>query len=118
MQELKDRKYDLDDLYQKYITEYELTKDGKQKIEKSRGKKKSIYLKDTGLTPNELAHRFVEKHLPINANNLEHNFINISNTENKFVDLKILDEDVLKLLCKIMMNYNDDNIHEGLLPVL
>ena len=37
-QELKNRKYDLDDLYQKYITEYELTKDGKQKIEKSRGK--------------------------------------------------------------------------------
>ena len=114
LQELKDRKYDLDELYQKYITDYELSKDGKQINEKSLGKKISVYLKDTGLTPDELAHRFVEKNLPINANNLEHNFINISNAEKKFVDLKILDEDESKLLCKIMMNYNDDNIREDL----
>lgn len=39
LQELKDKKYDLDDLYQKYITDYELSKDGKQIDERSLGKK-------------------------------------------------------------------------------
>lgn len=43
LEELKDKKYDLDDLYQKYITDYELSKNGKQINEKSLGKKNSIY---------------------------------------------------------------------------
>ena len=114
LEELKDKKYDLDDLYQKYITDYELSKDGKQINEKSLGKKISTYLKDMGLTPEELAHRFVETNLPINLNNLEHNYINISHAEQKFQFFKILDEDESKLLCKIMMNFSDENIREDL----
>ena len=43
LKELKDKKYDLDDLYQKYITDYKLSKNGKQINEKSLGKKNSIY---------------------------------------------------------------------------
>ena len=65
LEELKDKKYDLDDLYQKYITDYELSKNGKQINEKSLGEKNSTYLRDMGLTPEELAHRFIEKDLPI-----------------------------------------------------
>ena len=114
LEELKDKKYDLDDLYQKYITDYELSKDGKQINEKSLGKKISTYLKDMGLTPDDLAHRFVEMDLPINLNNLEHNYINISHAEQKFQDLKIIDEDESKLLCKIIKNFSDEYIREDL----
>ena len=114
IKELKDKRYDLDDLYQKYITDYELSKNGKQINEKSLGKKISIYLKDTGLTPDELAHRFIEKDLPNNLNNSEHNYINIPNAGKKLVDLKILDEDESKLLCKIIMDFSDEYIREDL----
>ena len=104
----------IDELYQKYINDYQLSKDGKDTNEKSLGKKISTYLKDTGLTADELAHRFVENDLPINLNNLEHNFINIPHAEKKFIDLKILDEDESKLLCKIILNFSDENIREDL----
>ena len=104
----------IDELYQKYINDYQLSKDGKDINEKSLGKKISTYLKDTGLTADELAHRFVENDLPINLNNLEHNFINIPHAEKKFIDLKILDEDESKLLCKIILNFSDENIREDL----
>ena len=114
LQELKDKKYDLDDLYQKYITDYELSKDGKQINEKSLGKKISTYLKDMGLTPAELAHQFVEMDLPINLNNLEHNYINITHAEQKFQFLKILDEEESKLLCKIVKTFSDEYIREDL----
>ena len=114
LHELKNKKHDLDDLYQKYITDYELSKDGKQINEKSLGRKISNYLKHTGLTPDELAHRFVEKDLSINLNNLEYNFINIPNAEKKFVDLKIIDEDESNLLCKILLTFSDENIREDL----
>ena len=114
LHELRNKKNDLDDLYQKYITDYELSKDGKQINEKSLGRKISNYLKLTGLTPDELAHRFVEKDLPINLNSLEHNFINIPNTEKKFVDLKILDGDESSLLCKILLTFSDEHIREDL----
>jgi adenylate kinase family enzyme len=114
LHELKNKRHNLDDLYQKYITDYELSKDGKQINEKSLGRKISNYLKHTGLTPDELAHRFVEKDLPINLNNLEYNFINIPNAEKKFVDLKIIDEDESNLLCKILLTFSDENIREDL----
>ena len=114
LHELRNKKNDLDDLYQKYITDYESSKDGKKINEKSLGRKISNYLKLTGLTPDELAHRFVEKDLPINLNSLEHNFINIPNTEKKFVDLKILDGDESSLLCKILLTFSDEHIREDL----
>jgi len=114
LQELKDKKYDLDDLYQKYITDYELSKDGKQIDERSLGKKISVYLKDTGLNTEELAHRFVESNLPKNLNSLEHNYIYIPNAQKKFVDLKILDPDEAELLFKIVMTFSDEYIREDL----
>ena len=114
LQELKNKKHDLDDLYQKYIRDYELSKDGKQINENSLGKKLSKYLKDTGLSPDELAHRFIETNLPKNLDNLEHNFISVSNAEKKFVDLKILDEDEAKLLCNIIKTFSDEYIREDL----
>ena len=110
----KENEIDIDELYQKYITDYELFKDGKKITEKSLGKKISIYLNDTGLTPEELAHRFVEMNLSINLNNLEHNFINIPNVETKIVNLKILDENEAKLLCQILLTFSEENIREDL----
>ena len=114
LQEHKEKEIDIDELYQKYITDYELFKDGKKITEKSLGKKISIYLNDTGLTPEELAHRFVEMDLPINLNNLEHNFINIPHVEKKIVNLKILDENEAKLLCQILLTFSEENIREDL----
>ena len=114
LQEHKEKEIDIDELYQKYITDYELFKDGKKITEKSLGKKISIYLNDTGLTPEELAHRFVEMNLSINLNNLEHNFINIPNVETKIVNLKILDENEAKLLCQILLTFSEENIREDL----
>ena len=104
----------IEELYQKYISDYKLSKDGKEINEKSLGKKISIYLKDTGLTSDELAHRFVENDLPINLNNLQYNFINIPHAQQKFIDLKILDEEESKLLCKIILDFSDENIREDL----
>ena len=114
LQEIKDKNYMLDELYQKYIRDYELLKYGKQINEKSLGKKISIYLNDTGLTPEELAHRFVEMNLPINLNSLENNFIYIPHSENKFVTLKILDENEAKLLCQIILTFSGEYIREDL----
>ena len=65
LKELKDKKYDLDDLYQKYITDYKLSKNGKQINMNSLGEKHSTYLKDMGLNPEELTYRFVKMDLPI-----------------------------------------------------
>ena len=114
LEEYRNKKHDLDDLYQKYITDYELSKDGKEINEKTLGKKLSIYSKDTGLSSIELAHRFVESDSTINLNTLEHNYINIPNCEKKFIDLKILDEDEAKLLCKILLTFSDEYIREDL----
>ena len=112
LNQLKDNNYDLDELYQKYVTNYELSKDGKEINEKTLGKKISRYLKDTGLTPDEFAHRFVDTE---NKNTIDnHNYINISFAEQKFKELKILDEDEAKLLCKIIKNFSDEYIREDL----
>ena len=112
LNQLKDNNYDLDELYQKYVTDYELSKDGKEINEKTLGKKISRYLKDTGLTPDEFAHRFVDTE---NKNTIDnHNYINISFAEQKFKELKILDEDEAKLLCKIIKNFSDEYIREDL----
>ncbi len=114
LNELQNNNNNIEELYQKYISDYKLSKDGKEINEKSLGKKISIYLKDTGLTSDELAHRFVENDLPINLNNLQYNFINIPHAQQKFIDLKILDEEESKLLCKIILDFSDENIREDL----
>ena len=117
LNQLKNNNYDLDELYQKYVIDYELSKDGKEVNEKTLGKKISKYLKDTGLTPDELAHRFVEEGLSINENTIDHNYINISHAEQKFKELKILDEEEAKHLCEIIMNFSDKYIREDLFVV-
>ena len=114
LNELQNNNNNIEELYQKYISDYKLSKDGKEINEKSLGKKISIYLKYTGLTSDELAHRFVENDLPINLNNLQYNFINIPHAQQKFIDLKILDEEESKLLCKIILDFSDENIREDL----
>ena len=112
LQEIKNKNYDLDELYQKYITDYELAKNGKKINEQSLGKKLKIYLRDTGLNSDEFSHRFIESNLPPNLNITGYNYIYIPNAEKKLVELKVLTEDESNLLCKILLNYSDEYIRE------
>ena len=112
LQEIKNKNYDLDELYQKYITDYELAKNGKKINDQSLGKKLKIYLRDTGLNSDEFSHRFIESNLPPNLNITGYNYIYIPNAEKKLVELKVLTEDESNLLCKILLNYSDEYIRE------
>ena len=112
LQEIKSKNYDLDELYQKYIIDYELSKNGKKINEQSLGRKLKIYLRDTGLNSDEFAHRFIESNLPPNLSMTGYNYIFIPNAEKKLVELKVLTEDESNLLCKILLNYSDEYIRE------
>ena len=112
LQEIKNKNYDLDELYQKYIIDYELSKNGKKINEQSLGRKLKIYLRDTGLNSDEFAHRFIESNLPPNLSMSGYNYIFIPNAEKKLVELKVLTEDESNLLCKILLNYSDEYIRE------
>ena len=112
LQEIKSKNYDLDELYQKYIIDYELSKNGKKINEQSLGRKLKIYLRDTGLNSDEFAHRFIESNLPPNLIMTGYNYIFIPNAEKKLVELKVLTEDESNLLCKILLNYSDEYIRE------
>ena len=114
LSEIKNKNYDLDELYQKYITDYELTKNGKKINEQSLGKKIKLYLRDTGLNADEFAHRFIESNLPPNLSITGYQYIYIPNTEKKLIELKVLTEEESKLLCKILLNYSDEYIREDL----
>ena len=114
LRELKNKNYDLDELYQKYITDYELAKNGKKINEQSLGRKLKIYLKDTGLNSDEFAHRFIESELPPNLSVTGYNYIYIPNAEKKLIEMKILTEEESQLLCKILLNYSDEYIREDL----
>ena len=112
LQEIKNKNYDLDELYQKYIIDYELSKNGKKINEQSLGRKLKIYLRDTGLNSDEFAHRFIENNLPPNLSITGYNYIFIPHAEKKLVELKVLTEDESNLLCKILLNYSDEYIRE------
>ena len=114
LRELKNKNYDLDELYQKYITDYELEKHGKKINEQSLGKKLKIYLRDMGLNSDDFAHRFIESELPQNLSITGYNYIYIPNAEKKLIELKVLTEDESQLLCKILLNYSDEYIREDL----
>ena len=114
LQEIKNKNYDLDELYQKYITDYELSKNGKIINEQSLGRKIKTYLQNTGLNTDDLSHRFIENNLPNNLSITGYNYIYIPNAEKKLVELQILTEDESKLLCKILLNYSDEYIREDL----
>ena len=112
LKELKKKDYYLEELYQKYINDYELNKDENIINEFSLGKKIKIYLNNTGLSVDELSHRFIELNLPDNLKLKEGNFIFIPDAEKKFVALEILDEEESKQLCQILLNYSDEYIRE------
>ena len=114
LQEIKNKNYDLDELYQKYITDYELSKNGKIINEQSLGRKIKTYLQNTGLNTDDLSHRFIESNLPNNLSITGYNYIYIPNAEKKLVELQILTEDESKLLCKIIMDFSDEYIREDL----
>ena len=114
LRDLKNKNYDLDELYQKYITDYELEKNGKKINEQSLGKKIKLYLRNTGLNPDEFSHRFIESNLPPNLNITGYNYIYIPNAEKKLVELQVLTEEESNLLCKILLNYSDEYIREDL----
>ena len=114
LRELKNKNYDLDELYQKYITDYELEKNGKKINEQSLGKKIKKYLRNTGLNPDEFSHRFIESNLLPNLNITGYNYIYIPNAEKKLVELQVLTEEESNLLCKILLNYSDEYIREDL----
>ena len=83
LQEIKNKNYDLDELYQKYITDYELSKNGKIINEQSLGRKIKTYLQNTGLNTDDLSHRFIESNLPNNLSITGYNYIYIPNAEKK-----------------------------------
>ncbi len=114
LRDLKNKNYDLDELYQKYITDYELEKNGKKINDQSLGKKIKLYLRNTGLNPDEFSHRFIESNLPPNLNITGYNYIYIPNAEKKLVELQVLTEEEINLLCKILLNYSDEYIREDL----
>ena len=114
LKETKNKKTDIDELYQKYITNYQLIKNGNQINEQSLGRKIKTYLKNMGLNSDEFAHRFIESNLPSNLSSSEYNYIYIPNVEKKLVELKVLDIEESKLLCKILLNYSDEYIREDL----
>ena len=86
LEELKDKKYDLDDIYTK--TDYELSKNGKQINIKSLGKKNYDLSKKYGSEPRRIS-PYICRNGFTNLNNLEHNYISVSDTEQKFQLFKI-----------------------------
>ena len=103
--------FNLDDLYIKYLTDNELNKDGKVINENSIGKKISKYLKNTGLTVEELAKRFVQIKRDVYSD-LYENFIDLNFASKKFVELRILDNDEADYLLKIMLRYYDEKMRD------
>ena len=112
LKENKNKNNEIEELYQKYITDKEISKDGKKINEQSLGKKIKNYLRDMELSPSEFSHLFIEKNLPENLLMTGHNYIFIPNAQKKLVELRILDSDESELICKILLNYSDEYIRE------
>ena len=75
--------------------------------------KKIRYTKRYGTDPRRISPQIYRNGFT-NLNNLEYNYISVSDTEQKFQLFIILDEDESKLLCKIIMNFSDEYIGEDL----
>ena len=114
LKENKNKNNEIEELYQKYITDSEITKDGIKINEQSLGKKLKNYLRNMGLDANEFSHIFIESNLPENLSITGHNYIFIPNAQKKLVELKILNPDESELICKILLNYSDEYIREDI----